>query len=461
MSKKVTTVFGWIVTVFCILAALVYMPSFASILFLIVGVGCLPIQPIRKLWNQLPFAPKVIKGIVLTVLFFVACGITPSVEKPTNVEVVQVSETTTNDDAEVIAASSHSDESENSLQTERPVQEKTETSIEENSEEKATIANAEEAKSQEPVIVPIVEEKVIATPEETAKVEGFDIKSIPAYSGSPYVAVNDNVPFFTEEELSTNSYEYYSSLDSKGRCGVCVASVGTDIMPTEERGEIGSVKPSGWKQAKYAGLVDGNYLYNRCHLIGYQLTGENANTKNLITGTRYLNIEGMLPFENMVADYVTETKNHVMYRVSPIFEGNNLLASGVLMEAKSVEDNGEGILFCVYCYNVQPGVTIDYSDGSSALEESVETVTETPSSNIQESKPQESVVSPSQDTSTGGAYAVNGKNGKIHIVGGCSATGTGDNAMKDPVYFNTYEDAEAYSVQIKPSLDKRKCGNCW
>lgn len=183
--------------------------------------------------------------------------------------------------------------------------------------------------------------------------------------------------------------------------------------------------------------------------------------KNLITGTRYLNIEGMLPFENMVADYVTETKNHVMYRVSPIFEGNNLLASGVLMEAKSVEDNGEGILFCVYSYNVQPGVTIDYSDGSSALTESAETVTETPSSNVQESKPQESVVSPSQDTSAGGTYAVNGKNGKIHIVGGCSATGTGDNAMKDPVYFNTYEEAEAYSVQIKPNLDKRKCGNCW
>ena len=192
----------------------------------------------------------------------------------------------------------------------------------------------------------------------------FDFSDIPAYAGQPYISVNDNIPFFTDEELSSTSYETYGELDYLGRCTTCVASVGVDLMPTEERGNIGSVKPTGWHTVKYD-FVDGKYLYNRCHLIGYQLTGENANEKNLITGTRYLNIEGMLPFENMVADYVKETKNHVMYRVTPVFDGENLLAAGVLMEGKSVEDNGDGVLFCVFAYNVQPGVTIDYATGES------------------------------------------------------------------------------------------------
>lgn len=193
------------------------------------------------------------------------------------------------------------------------------------------------------------------------------LDSIPAYDGKAYVAVNDNVPFFTDSELTTDAFEYYSELDSLGRCGVTYANVCKEIMPTEERGKIGMVKPSGWHTVKYD-IVDGKYLYNRCHLIGYQLSGENANTRNLITGTRYLNVEGMLPFENMVADYVKETGNHVLYRVTPMFEGNNLVANGVLMEAKSVEDNGAGILFNVYCYNVQPGVTIDYATGDSSLD---------------------------------------------------------------------------------------------
>ena len=194
----------------------------------------------------------------------------------------------------------------------------------------------------------------------TTIAETFDFAAVPAYDGKAYVAVNDNVPFFTEEELSSASYETYGELDPLGRCTVCVASVGQNLMPAEERGNIGAVKPTGWHTVKYD-FVDGKYLYNRCHLIGYQLTGENANEKNLITGTRYLNIEGMLPFENMVADYVKETDQHVMYRVTPVFEGDNLLAAGVLMEGKSVEDNGEGVLFCVFAYNVQPGVSIDYA----------------------------------------------------------------------------------------------------
>lgn len=210
-------------------------------------------------------------------------------------------------------------------------------------------------------------------PESTTPI--IDLASVPAYSGSPYVEINGNVPDFTDADLTTTSFETYSSLDSLGRCGVAYANIGTDLMPTEDRGSIGQVKPSGWHTVKYD-CVDGKYLYNRCHLIGYQLTAENANIKNLITGTRYLNVEGMLPFENMVADYIKETGNHVLYRVTPVFEGNNLLASGVLMEAKSVEDNGDGILFNVYCYNVQPSVTIDYTTGDSALVGG--TATETP-----------------------------------------------------------------------------------
>ena len=191
---------------------------------------------------------------------------------------------------------------------------------------------------------------------------------IPDYSGDPYVAVNDNVPEFTDADLSASSFETYSDLDFLGRCGVAYACIGTDLMPTEERGSIGAVKPTGWHTVKYDS-VDGKYLYNRCHLIGYQLTAENANEKNLITGTRYLNTEGMLPFENMVADYIKETGNHVLYRVTPVFDGDNLVASGVLMEAESVEDGGDGILFCVYCYNVQPGIGIDYATGDSWIDD--------------------------------------------------------------------------------------------
>lgn len=212
-----------------------------------------------------------------------------------------------------------------------------------------------------------IEENTIEnnTVKDFTEVKKQELSNIPTYTNEPYVVINGNVPFFNDSDLTTTSYERYSDLDNLGRCGVAVASIGKDIMPTEERGEIGSVKPTGWHTVKYNG-IDGNYLYNRCHLIGYQLTAENANEKNLITGTRYMNVQGMLPFENMVADYIEETNNHVLYRVTPIFEGDNLLASGVLMEAKSVEDNGQGIQFNVYCYNVQPGIEINYATGESS-----------------------------------------------------------------------------------------------
>lgn len=204
----------------------------------------------------------------------------------------------------------------------------------------------------------------------TESAPAISLEEVPAYSGEPFVVLNENIPNFTEKEYTTESYERYEDLDALNRCTLTVACIGEDLMPTEDRGNIGQVKPTGWVTAKYD-FVDGKYLYNRCHLIGFQLTGENANECNLITGTRYMNVDGMLPFENMVADYIKETGNHVLYRVIPVFEEDNLVAHGVTMEALSVEDNGDGICFYVYVYNVQPGVEIDYATGESRLAEPV------------------------------------------------------------------------------------------
>lgn len=191
--------------------------------------------------------------------------------------------------------------------------------------------------------------------------------AIPDYSGQAYVIINDNMPYFDDADKNTNTFESYSDLDSLGRCGVAYANVSRELMPTKSREKIRSIKPSGWKQAKYEGIVDSNppYLYNRCHLIAYCLTAENANELNLITGTHYMNVEGMLPFEEKVAKYLDRNDNHVLYRVTPIFTGDNLVADGVLMEGYSVEDKGKGICFCIYAYNVQPGVEIDYKTGKS------------------------------------------------------------------------------------------------
>ncbi|MBR6738486.1 MAG: DNA/RNA non-specific endonuclease [Oscillospiraceae bacterium] len=194
-------------------------------------------------------------------------------------------------------------------------------------------------------------------------VPAVSIDEVPEYDGIPYVEIDGNQPGFEEKDLTEKSYESYSLLDGLGRCGAAVACIGLDLMPTGERESISSVYPSGWDQNQYD-FVDGKSLYNRCHLIGYQLTGENANEENLITGTRYMNVDGMLPFENAVAEYIEYTGNHVLYRVTPIFKGVELVARGVQMEAYSVEDNGAGICFNVFCYNVQPGVVIDYATGS-------------------------------------------------------------------------------------------------
>ena len=194
-------------------------------------------------------------------------------------------------------------------------------------------------------------------------------RDVPAFEGNPYVYVNDGEPTFTDEQRAAEpGHEHYGELDELGRCTAAFAVVGPETQPTEKRGSIGEVRPSGWQMAKYD-FVEGKYLFNRCHLLGYQLTGENANERNLITGTRYLNVQGMLPFENAVADYVDATGNHVLMAVMPVFEGSELVARGVHMMAESVEDGGEGVAFNVFCYNVQPGVVIDYGTGESMLEE--------------------------------------------------------------------------------------------
>ena len=267
-----------------------------------------------------------------------------------------------------------------------------------------------------------------SAPAEITTASSFSLSDVPAYSGKAYTSVNGNVPYFTAAELTTTSFETYSDLDTLGRCGVTYACIGQDLMPTKERGSIGMVKPTGWHTVKYD-FVDGKYLYNRCHLIGYQLTGENANEKNLITGTRYLNIEGMLPFENMVADYVKETDQHVMYRVTPVFEGDNLLAAGVLMEGKSVEDNGEGVLFCVFAYNVQPGVSIDYATGESSADGTIvndtsaqEEIKQSTSTSVQQEETQQPAdtsvtqqeTSQSEETQT---YVLNTNTHKFHKPG--------------------------------------------
>lgn len=275
-------------------------------------------------------------------------------------------------------------------------------------------------------------------PMEPADVPSATLDGIPAFSGDPYININEGQPSFTEDELTTTSYEHYSELDRLGRCGVVMACCGKDLMPTGDRGSISSVYPSGWEQAKYD-FVDGTYLYNRCHLIGWQLTGEDANERNLITGTRYINIEGMLPFENMVADYIKETGNHVMYRITPVYEGNNLVASGVQMEGYSVEDNGEGICFNVYCYNVQPGVEIDYATGISWLSGETPPAIETES---ETEKPQ---------LEAEGTYVLNTSSKRIHMPYCSSVTDMKEENRKD------------YTGATAPLLEQgyTACGSCF
>ena len=268
---------------------------------------------------------------------------------------------------------------------------------------------------------PIIEPNNVPVVKEVEVLSMFKIKDVPPFAGVAYVEVNNNIPYFTNK-TTNEEFEKYSPLDELGRCGVAYANICPNLMPTKPRESIGMVQPSGWRTIRYDGLIDGNYLYNRCHLIAYELSGENANVQNLITGTRYLNVQGMLPFENKVADYVKQTGNHVLYRVTPIFEGNNLVASGVLMEGYSVEDGGHGISYCVYCYNAQPGININYANGDSYLIETPApepTVTATP---VTSTAPE-----PAQnETPTQYDYIVNINSRKFHYPS-CSSA----NSMKE------------------------------
>ena len=252
--------------------------------------------------------------------------------------------------------------------TEQPSEQPSEEPSEETTQEptEQTTEQPSEGTTESTTEQPTTQPEAPSEPETEQPAPNFDISNLPAYSGKDYVALNNNIPWFTAAEKVTQSYETYGDLDALGRCTVVMACCGKDLMPTTDRGNISSIKPTGWVQAQYS-IVNGGNLYNRCHLIGWQITGEDANANNLITGTRYFN-ENMIPYENMIADYIKETGNHVMYRVTPIFEGDNLVASGAVMEAWSVEDEGDGVCFCVYLYNVQPGVVIDYATGESYLE---------------------------------------------------------------------------------------------
>lgn len=271
----------------------------------------------------------------------------------------------------------------------------------------------------------------------TGNASAVDPSTLPTFSGTAWTSVNNNQPNFNTTELTISGYEKYSSLDSLGRCGVALASCGKEIMPSadEERKSISSIKPTGWIQKSYSG-ISGGYLWNRCHLIGWQLSAENANRENLITGTRYMNINGMLPFENMVADYIKETGNHVAYRITPIFEGRNLVCSGVQMEAYSIEDDGDGICFNVYCYNVQPGITINYATGDSSGPSSSTTIS--PSSTEQND-------SNNNQASNGTKVWVPKTGSKYHSRSGCSN-------MKNPSQV-TKQEAERQGYE--------PCKKCW
>lgn len=389
--KNKGKIFNWIFSVICMTCILAYGFHIGAILMCLLGVASLPIEPIRSKWEKLP-SYKVLRPLSIGILFFVLMGTLPTNDTDSNnlaeVSTEVTTEAETETESEIIE-----------IETETP-QKETESEIAIATEPTKTESETEFTETESIIKV----EETAAQTQPSTEVT-LSVADIPAYSGNPYVTINDNVPQFLETDLTTTSYEYYSDLDNLGRCGVVYACIGQDLMPTEERGSIGHVKPTGWQTIKYD-CVDGKYLYNRCHLIGYQLSGENANEKNLITGTRYMNMEGMLPFENMVADYVQETGNHVMYRVTPIFEGDNLLASGVQIEAQSVEDNGDGILFNVFCYNVQPEVIIDYASGESGLDNtsiassnSNENSESSSTTVVPESTPTESTVTASDNSS--------------------------------------------------------------
>lgn len=402
--NKVKSIIQWVLAVFCFLCAVCFDFSFATIAFIAAGVLAMPLDKLRK---KLKLKTSVI-CVIAVVLFFVGVFATPE----SSIDAV-TTEPTVADTTEVTTTEEIT--TEEVTTSEVTTSETTTTEVTTTEKPTTTITTTETTTKSTTTAQPT---------NDNLSNSSVSLSSIPKYSGRPYVALNNNKPYFKASEITTKAFENYSNLDSYGRCGVVMACCGTEIMPAdgEERGSISSIKPTGWVQAQYD-CVSGKYLYNRCHLIGWQLSAENANRRNLITGTKYLNIEGMLPFENMIADYIHETGNHVMFRVTPRFEGSNLVAKGVQMEAYSVEDDGNGICFNVFCYNVQPGVVINYATGSSYLEGgSAQTTT----------KPATTKPSTTHGSDTGNSdadYILNTNSKKIHYPG-CSAANRMSDANK-------------------------------
>lgn len=422
--KKTSKTIQWIFTVVFGICALANGFHFSSLLLLLATILLMPIEPIR---NFLKEKAKIKSGIAIAlaiILFFIGILNSPLSDTPPDIsDGSSISSTVSDTDSEDKVSSSEISSADDTVSKDSGTSSNTSSTASDNTVTSQTSSKEETVSS-------------IGTGNATA-VKPSDI---PAYSGKPYAIVNNNIPNFSASELTQKGYEKYSPLDSLGRTQMAIASVGKDTMPapSEERGSISSIKPSGWIQAKYTN-VSGGWLYNRCHLIGWQLSAENANKSNLITGTKYLNINGMLPFENMVADYIKETGDHVAYRITPIYEGNNLLASGVQMEAYSIGDKGESICFNVYCYNVQPGVTINYATGASeGPTEEVVSSTPTPAP----TPTPEPEVSTEQTTQM---VWIPNSGSKYHSYSGCSN-------MKNP---------RQVSKEEAIRLDYEPCKKCW
>lgn len=379
--QKGENALSWLFVAICIVAALCSGPNIGSVLLLVVAGAALPIAPVKRLWDRLlgtevnaydgeekhrwwdirgrahskatesehrnQVQRSTLKPLILLAAFLIAFSVTMAANEDAAPN-IPVDNVVSGEEERVDLLPEENDSSGNTDETN------------------------DTAETQPDIPEPQPKDPTQDEPTEPAMISvSYSMAEIPVYAGSPYVELHGNEPYFTEGELTTNSFELYSDLDALGRCGTAYACIGQDLMPNEPRGEIGMIKPSGWHTVRYDTVIEDKYLYNRCHLIGYQLTGENANEKNLITGTRSFNLDGMLPFENMVYQYIVEMGRHVLYRVTPVYEGDNLVASGVVMEALSEEDEGMGIKFCVFCYNVQPGIGIDYATGESWLESPV------------------------------------------------------------------------------------------
>lgn len=437
--KKSTDVMRWVgVTIFGIMAmyALSEKGFLGALLLFLGGALIAPIDAVIKLRRKLKLN-KAVSIVLAVMLLFGGVLATPTSEMPDNNNKTNISETVSDNKSE---DETDSKPSKDNTTDEGKENENSETSPKEESSDTEETDSKQETGSKTEDSA----SKPSSSGDGNDNAQNTSSASIPAYSGKAYVILNNNVPNFSAAELSATGYETYSNLDNLGRTQTALASVGKDTMPkaNEERGSISSIKPSGWNQAKYDN-VSGGWLYNRCHLIGWQLSAENANKRNLITGTKYLNISGMLPFENMVADYIKETGNHVAYRITPVYEGNNLLASGVQMEAYSVEDNGDGICFNIYCYNVQPGITINYANGSSSSSRTTNSTqsntTSAPSATT--TKPETSTNNTQQENNSQTVYTTaTGK--KYHSTKNCSGL---SNAKA--IYDSTLEDAKNQGLE--------------